>query len=467
MTRTRLRAFVTGLCIVLVALALQLSAFGTVAEAGVPGAGVPVPPPRCFPQNPGSGCSPWHIVAGANISPLTGSLQGVAAIAADDVWAVGGTYDASTQVGDTLAEHWNGTSWSIVPTPNPNPVTHPPFAELDSVAATASNDVWAVGAYYNNYGAQATLIEHYDGTSWSIIPSPNMSLTGDELYSVAAISKSDAWAVGIFDGVVNSEVTPQTYTLHWNGTQWNAISSPNEANSSNELESIGAVSSTDVWAVGSWGPVSGNGGGALIEHWNGSQWSILPAPMATPSPGLTAMAVVSASNVWAVGAAAASGQERTAYEQWNGSRWTIVPSPSPTIAYLDGVAAIPGNLQLWAVGYTAIASTITYATLIEQYTPSAGWTQIVSPNLNYGTLSNQLYSVTAISATEAWAVGSTRDQYGNYEPLILHYVNTGSPPPWRGSAAPTQPSAGTATPGAQGTAHTAPAPYWRRLRATP
>jgi hypothetical protein len=82
-----------------------------------------------------------------------------------------------------VIEHWDGTSWSIVSSPNPNPnVT----SRLSGIAAISANDIWAVG---NDAG---WFSEHWDGTSWSIVNSP----TGGELFGVTALSNGTVVAVG-------------------------------------------------------------------------------------------------------------------------------------------------------------------------------------------------------------------------------------------------------------------------------
>ena len=127
-------------------------------------------------------------------------LAALAVVSANDIWAVGnsGTYGGQRS---TLAEHWNGSTWSIAPTPNgPNEVNW-----LLGADAVASNDVWAVGYSATNPPEQSfrrTLIEHWNGSAWSVIPSPNPTppLSGgpvsNELYGVAAVSANDVWAVG-------------------------------------------------------------------------------------------------------------------------------------------------------------------------------------------------------------------------------------------------------------------------------
>lgn len=112
-------------------------------------------------------------------------LNSVAAVSASDVWAVGSHYESG--VGDqTLVEHWDGSAWSVVPGANSGTSDN----YLYGVAATSANDVWAVGQ-----GEEGVLVEHWDGSAWSIVPSANPLPTHFE--SVAVVSTSDAWAVGV------------------------------------------------------------------------------------------------------------------------------------------------------------------------------------------------------------------------------------------------------------------------------
>ena len=110
------------------------------------------------------------------------------ALAANDVWAVG--YVTLSGVSATLTEHWDGSAWTIVPSPNVAGESN----FLNAVAATGAGDVWAVG--YHQPGSQTrTLIQHWDGGVWTIVASPSPS-TSDRLFSVAAISPAEAWASG-------------------------------------------------------------------------------------------------------------------------------------------------------------------------------------------------------------------------------------------------------------------------------
>src|SRR2546423_919504 len=107
---------------------------------------------------------------------------------ASDCWA-SGPYGVPNQ---TLIEHWNGTSWSIVASANFNPL---PKNFPQAVTCASTSDCWMVGYY--TASAYQTLIEHWDGTAWSIVASPNTSATKyNQLYGVTCTSASDCWAVG-------------------------------------------------------------------------------------------------------------------------------------------------------------------------------------------------------------------------------------------------------------------------------
>src|SRR5207237_8948557 len=92
------------------------------------------------------------------------------------------------------AERWNGSSWSIVPGPN----IYRGGNYLKGVAALSSNDIWAVGTYYGSV-PEGTLVEHWDGETWSVIPSPNPGTFESGLNGVAVASASHVWAVGTYN----------------------------------------------------------------------------------------------------------------------------------------------------------------------------------------------------------------------------------------------------------------------------
>src|SRR5207302_1551334 len=88
-------------------------------------------------------------------------------------WAVG-SYRKGI-VSQTLIEFWNGTSWTIVPSPNTNASED---NVLSGVTCSSASQCWAVGFYTNSISHRdQTLIQQWDGTSWSIAISPNTNIT--------------------------------------------------------------------------------------------------------------------------------------------------------------------------------------------------------------------------------------------------------------------------------------------------
>src|SRR5207248_2984852 len=79
--------------------------------------------------------------------PYATHLQGVTAIAPNNIWAVG-TFRISNS-NQTLIMHYNGTNWSIAGSPSVGGYMN----QLTGVDAIAANDIWAVG-YYRNFYAE-------------------------------------------------------------------------------------------------------------------------------------------------------------------------------------------------------------------------------------------------------------------------------------------------------------------------
>ena len=114
---------------------------------------------------------------------------------------------------------------------------------------------------------QTYILMHWNGTSWSLVDGPPVS--NSSLSSVKALSSNDVWAVGYkhFDRNAN---TSSTFTLHWDGTTWSEIPSPNVTTGFNMLSGVDGVAPNDVWAVG---------GSDLTMHWDGTAWTEVPTPL--------------------------------------------------------------------------------------------------------------------------------------------------------------------------------------------
>jgi hypothetical protein len=182
-------------------------------------------------------------------------LMGASADATNDVWAVGFN-GAENDDSAPLAMHYNGTSWQQVATPRVGSGAN----ELNGVLALATNDVWAVGSSTPvpppQEAATLTLIEHYDGTKWSVIPSPNVGpgsvFQSNRLFGLTANSSTDIWAFGSF---FESNGSGQQRTLleHWDGKEWTIQPSPDPTQNGflSDLLFAGVVPSPgNVWIFG-------------------------------------------------------------------------------------------------------------------------------------------------------------------------------------------------------------------------
>jgi hypothetical protein len=161
------------------------------------------------------------------------------------VWAVG------SGGGQPLVEHWDGSTWSLVPTP-----TFGNGGLFHKIAAIEPDDMWAVG--FANAQQQA-LAEHWDGTAWTVVPTLNPGTSTNEFFDVAAAGPNDVWAVGIDGSVVGGVFETAALIEHWDGTAWSLPPAPTM--SKTILLGVHALSSTAAWAVGD------DGIGAVMVHW--------------------------------------------------------------------------------------------------------------------------------------------------------------------------------------------------------
>jgi hypothetical protein len=255
-------------------------------------------------------------------------------------------------------------------------------------------------------------------TGWEVVPSPNLGTQANTLFSIAASTDEDVWAVGA--GYDQQLTAYRTVIEHWNGAGWSIISSPNATSGYNLLNGVAVAGSNDIWAVGQ-AAVVGNTYSTLIEHSNGGKapvWSIVSSPnVAGSSCILNAISVVAANDVWAVGYSIDSSfNNRSLTIHWNGAAWSIVPSPSVGNDILYAVDAIASN-DVWATGGTRVGYSSSHTLTL--HWDGLNWMVVPSPNDSTG--NNELYGVAAVSANDVWAVGSA----GSSKTLALHWNGGG------------------------------------------
>jgi len=310
---------------------------------------IPLPPPTIVVSSPDPGL-------------VFNGLSGIAAVSASNIWAVG-SFSTTSNTTQTLIEHWNGSKWSVVTSPNPAGSAN---NSLSDIAVISASDLWAVGS-----STSQTLIEHWNGSKWSIITSPSPGSVQDGLNGVAAVTTNNIWTVGSFS---NTNSSAQTLIEHWNGSKWSVVTSPSPGSGIVSLVDVAVVSANNIWAVGS----SNGFSTTLIEHWNGTQWSVVTSPNPASISLLIGIAVVSSSDIWAVGQSLAQ-MGQTLIEHWNGSAWSVVTSPNQpgsTNNFLLGIAALSTN-DIWAVG--GFQSSNNAGHTLTEYWNGSKWSIVPSP----------------------------------------------------------------------------------------
>ena len=304
----------------------------------------------------------------------------------------------------TLIESWNGVAWSIVPSPSAGTGT----AEntLRSVScvwrhhSSTAVSCMAVGHFTAGSGAFDTLVESWNGKTWSVVPSPNVSFNNSELSGVSCVSPATCVAVGDYFGAAGID---HTLIESWNGVVWSVVPSPSPA-AERTLYGVSCLSANWCVAVGTHRTDVSMSSQTLVESWNGRHWSIAPSPDNTIADSdFDGVSCVSAHSCQAVGSPDAS---------WNGSTWKIVRSPSKGTdrIYLNGVSCAPPGFCAAVASYDAPPATAGGAVIGR--TLAASWRSqrwSVVPSPNRGAHYNVLNSVSCASKTACFAVGQFVD----------------------------------------------------------
>lgn len=253
----------------------------------------------------------------------------------------------------------------------------------DVAAVPGSRQAWAVGTENRN-NLSVPFADRFVSGAWHAVAVPR-SGSGQRLFGVAAVSPSDAWAVG------DDLDTNGPFVEHWDGLGWHIVPTPAQPGS---LVAVAALSSGDVWAVGE----DFTTGGPLFEHWDGATWHVFPVPNPFPAveaPVVDVERVPGTGRLWAVG-------EGVAFQFAHGT-WTF--SQMPGFAAVDSVA-IPAQRDVWAVGSSAGGG-------ISEHFDGTGWSKFFTRGLFLGV-------VGAVSADDIWATATDVRFAG---PLRLVHLN--------------------------------------------
>ncbi len=249
-------------------------------------------------------------------------LNGVAEVAAGDGWAVGTVGDLSSLASQTLAYHWNGSTWLRVSTPNPAGPSQ--GNELAAVTARATNDVWAAGG--DGGYPEASLVLHWNGSSWAQVRVPSIGAL-----DAVTVTSADVW------------VASGNKVERFSGSAWTSLPALPGGVSIAGL----AHTAAGLWAVGYQSFVCGEGGSCASSYaalWNGSTWTTVPAGGGTELSGVvaagSAVLATGGTGVWQLSTTAATPQ--------------IIPTQNPQ--QLTAIGADPAG-HPWAVGSAYVQGT--------------------------------------------------------------------------------------------------------------
>jgi hypothetical protein len=387
----------------------------------------PVPPrPAAAGRGP-SAPSPWVQVPSPNTGPNDNDLWSVSGRSAADIWAVGSLLpSAKATIVRTLAEHYNGTTWSIVRTPK----TGPEASYLFGVATLPDGTAWATGTYTQASGHTGrALTEHWNGHRWTIVPAANPGAAEDMLYSATAASRGQVWAVGTY-----GDAAGYFHPLieGWTGRRWTVRPLRGLRRGARGILTSVTSGATGVWATGQ---LSGAGTDReVVLHLRRGTWRVVSERPVLTAGDTAADAYPQAVALGADGRLWVAGRYRSGHSGYRTfaaaaaahSGLVLLRTPDPTRQdnYLWGVAAVRGGASAWAVGDSVPPSTANASSLIEFGSAAGGWVTVPSPNPGAANGNTILDGVFAVSDSNVWAVG-TYDGAGGMRTLILHY--TGGP----------------------------------------
>jgi hypothetical protein len=338
-----------------------------------------------------------------------------------------GFADTASGASETLVESFNGSAWSIVSSPDSGTLSN----SLNSVWCGSSSSCVAVGSYATSAGGEATLVESFNGSVWSIVssPSPGGSNADDSLNGLSCTSSTVCTAVGYRSSTSDAERS--TLVEDWNGTSWSTVSTPDPGSTANVLNAVSCVTGSTFCAAVGYSS-SGAGNQTLVLLNNGTGWTV----STSPDPGSSAnylggVSCADTSFCAAVGYYSNGSVEKTLAETYTGTQWTVAPSenegsddnsmgavncPKPRVSFSVGNF---NDITPPTSGKAESADAVQVnQTLTESYNGSS-WVITASPDKGNG--DNALAGVSCVSPSFCVAVGLYHQSAGPGpgEPLIL------------------------------------------------
>ena len=291
-------------------------------------------------------------------------LEDVTTLPDGTAWASGHfkTFDYPAAIETfTLAMFWDGAAWSHVPTPSPSPYPGGTQAHLHAIGAVAPDDVWAAGDRRGDAGGLSLgawiMVQHWDGSSWELVPTPappggvSINFSGTRVEDIVALGPDDVWFGGQW-GEPNAlgSVTWRPLAMHWDGSdlEIHDTPAPYEGAYGFKIVSMSAVASDDVWAVCNRTYGVGHAQRFVILHWDGATWDLVDVPNPGGLRVLYTVEAIAADDVWIFGEDQWPSDPSDVFAlHWDGSAWTEITGAPPA----RGAFALAGDAIYTGAGY--------------------------------------------------------------------------------------------------------------------
>lgn len=372
------------------------------------------PPTQSFADVPSPA---WTLApvpqAGSN---TTNAFSGVSCVNNAFCAAVG-SFAPGAHPGQTLIQTYDGASWTINPSPNVGALEN----DLNGVSCVNPAFCVAVGMAFTNPSSgfdTNTLIEHYNGRTWSAMPSPNPAPGGlNRLYGVSCTTATYCVAVGSYD--TGAPDTTLTLVEVFNGSSWSVMTSPNVGSLDNALNGVSCPVAQSCYAAGVFYQASGNRQ-TLVERLLNGAWQVMGTPN-VPSDDDTLESI----SCSAINMCTAVGEDIPTNTTSNpliltdtSGAWTIQPvppQPSTQVA-LNGVSCL-GGADCTTVGTYSNAQHRRQTLIMNEQ--NGPWR--IQPSPNVGSGSNFMESVDCIRGEFCTAAGSNAGIGGAGESMILYH----------------------------------------------
>ncbi len=394
--------------------------------------------------------STWTLQTTPEVSDAV--LEDVSCTSTSACTAVG--YRSGSGVHESLAEHWDGEKWSTIAVPAPEGKALE-LLRLNAVSCASATSCVATGSFIDEeFEEGLPFTVTYNGTKFSLAPTPKLK-EGTRLADVSCTSSTACLAVGQSSG------GSSTLALAWNGSEWSTQASLTPTGKTAWLTGVSCASplacTTVGWDYGggewltlaerfsaSWtlesppDPKAGNSstladvscsssssclavgydsyaGHTLGEFWNGTKWSLIGGE-AGQYPGEVSCG--SAASCWAVGSKLSDGSPLVQrwYEEageWEGYASTKIVTPTgASNLHLDGISCTAAT-ECTAVGYYYKEG---HNRALAEHLKGSTWTLQTTPEVSDAVLED----VSCTSTSACTAVGY-RSGSGVHESLAEHW----------------------------------------------